>query len=319
MNSSKLIRTVLILIVAGAAVTGIADSTSRDYAQESLSRALVTYAAARTLNGVVSVAQGTEVALEPGGVGVVLTPGQVLDPINDLIERFSSVMLVAASSLGLQIILLKITSAWGVTVLLIVALVAWLLSVWWPKLQTGKYKAFITYSALVLVFVRFAVPIVVICTNFVFSTFLLAEHDTAAAALDVTSERIEQINNRSEPPETGETQPQSDPAEDEEAAGGYIQGLIESGEEYVSRIGDSTRELASGAADWFDTINVGDRMSRLKASATEATGHIIDLIVIFVLQTILFPLAFLWLFVEVLKATAARTISAIGARKQTPN
>ena len=95
MNSKKLIRTVLILIVAGAAVTGFADATSRDYAQKSLSRALVTYAAARTLNGVVSVAQGTEIALEPGGVGVVLTPGQVLDPINDLVERFSSVMLVA--------------------------------------------------------------------------------------------------------------------------------------------------------------------------------------------------------------------------------
>ncbi len=312
MNSKRLIRTVLILLVAGAAMTGFADTASRDYAQKSLSRALVTYAAARTLNGVVSVAQGTEVALEPGGVGVVLTPGQVLDPINDLIERFSSVMLVAASSLGLQIILLDITSAWGVTALLVVALAAWLLLLWLPKSQDSKFSAWITYSAVALVFVRFAVPIVVICTNFLFSTFLLAEHDAAAAALDVTSQKIEQISNQSEAPENTETQPQADPAEEDEATGGYFEELFASGEEYVARIGDSTKELAAGAADWFNTLNVGDRMTELKASATEATGHIIDLIVIFVLQTILFPVAFLWILIEVLKATASRTISAIG-------
>ena len=96
MNSRKLLRTVLSIVVAGAAIGGIVDDASEQYAQQSLNRALVTFTAARALNGVISVAQGTEVAVEPGGVGVIMTPGQVLDPINDLIERFSSVMLVAA-------------------------------------------------------------------------------------------------------------------------------------------------------------------------------------------------------------------------------
>lgn len=311
MNIGKLVRTLLILIVAGVAATGLADSTSRDFAQKSLSRALVTYAAARTLNGVVSVAQGTEVALEPGGVGVVLTPGQVLDPINDLIERFSSVMLVAASSLGLQIILLKITSTWAVTALLIVALAVWLVLIWLPKLQDSKYVVPITNIALLFVFVRFAVPIVVICTNFMFSTFLLTEHDTAAAALDGASAKIEQINTQSETGNRDEARSQADQAEEGEETGDYIKDIIASGEEYISRIGDSTKELAAGVTDWFGNMSVGDRMAELKASATEATGHIIDLIVIFVLQTILFPLGFLWILIEVLKATATRTISRI--------
>lgn len=317
MNPGKLIRTFLILVVAGVAVTGLADSTSRDFAQKSLSRALVTYAAARTLNGVVSVAQGTEVALEPGGVGVVLTPGQVLDPINDLIERFSSVMLVAASSLGLQIILLKITSTWGMTALLVVALAVWLALIWLPRLQDSKYIAPITNVALLFVFVRFAVPIVVICTNFMFSAFLLDEHDTAAAALDGASAKIEQINAQADAQDDDGARSQAGQAGEREAevSGDYIKDLIASGEEYMSRIGDSTRELAAGVTDWFGNMSVSDKMAELKASATEATVHIIDLIVIFVLQTILFPLAFLWLLVEVLKATAARTISAIGPKQ----
>ena len=107
MDSNRLLRTFLILIVAGAAISGTVDTASQEYAEQSLNRALVTFGAARALNGVISVAQGTEVALEPGGIGIIMTPGQILDPINDLIERFSSVMLVAASSLGLQIVLLE--------------------------------------------------------------------------------------------------------------------------------------------------------------------------------------------------------------------
>ena len=41
-------------------------------------RALITFALARTLNGVISAVQGTELALQPAGVGVTLTPGQIL-------------------------------------------------------------------------------------------------------------------------------------------------------------------------------------------------------------------------------------------------
>ena len=68
------------------------EGVTADIIENALKNALVTFAVARTLNGVISAAQGTEVALEPGGVGVVLSVGEVLDPINDLIERFSAVI-----------------------------------------------------------------------------------------------------------------------------------------------------------------------------------------------------------------------------------
>lgn len=317
MNLRKTLQTSLVVLLAAAALSGFADTTSQKYAQESLNRALLTYAAARTLNGVVSVAQGTEIALEPGGVGVVLTPGQVLDPINDLIERFSSVMLVAASSLGLQVILIRITSAWGITALLVVALAASLMLLWSPKFRNSAYASTTFNVALLLVFVRFAIPIVVICTNFIFSTFLLSEHDAAAAALKGASMEIEQINNGDEAPINNEEQPATEGDDAMESSDGSVGSLVESATtsllESVSRLGDSTKEMASSVSDWVDSANVIDRVTQLKQSAAEASSHIIDLIVIFVLQTILFPLAFLWVFVEILKAMASRTISAIGS------
>lgn len=320
MDARKLLHTVLILIIAGTALSGVADTTSQTYAQESLNRALLTYTAARTLNGVVSVAQGTEVALEPGGVGVVLAPGQVLDPINDLIERFSSVMLVAASSLGLQIVLIKITSAWGVTALLITVLAASLVFSWAPRFKDSDYASATFNVALLLVFVRFAIPIVVIFTNFMFSEFLLSDHDRAAAALQGATTEIEQIRNREEAQETDDRRAIPDETGVTERSGNYVEDLLESAksglEESVSRLGDSTKEAATSLADWFDTVSVGDRLAQLKQSASEASSRIIDLIVIFVLQTILFPIGFLWLFAETLKAVASRTISSIGTQNR---
>jgi hypothetical protein len=294
MDSGKLLRTALIIVIAGAAVSGTTDRVSEHYAEQALTRALATFTVARTLNGIISVAQGTEVAVEPGGVGVVLTPGQVLDPVNDLIERFSSVMLVAASSLGLQLVLLKITSSWVVTALLIAALGVWLVTVWLPSMQDNEYVALALRFSLMLIFVRFAIPVVIICTNLLFTTFLQADQESATAALEGTSAKIEEINVHFEA--------ETDSAEAAETG------------DIASRLKRATQEWISDAGDWFSSMNVGARMEHLKTNASEATSHIVNLIAIFVLQTIIFPLGFLWIFVEVLKTAASRSIAAIGAR-----
>ena len=70
------------------------DKPAMQQVDAGLKRALVSFAAARALNSVISVAQGTEVSVEPLGVGVTLTPGQLLDPVNDLVEQFSNLMLM---------------------------------------------------------------------------------------------------------------------------------------------------------------------------------------------------------------------------------
>ena len=74
---------------------------------DGLKRALVSFASARALNGVISVVQGTQVAVEPLGVGVSLSVGEILDPINDLVEAFSTVMLTASVAFGMQLLLLN--------------------------------------------------------------------------------------------------------------------------------------------------------------------------------------------------------------------
>ncbi|MBU2677566.1 MAG: hypothetical protein KJP16_10805 [Gammaproteobacteria bacterium] len=327
MNTRKLLQTILILVAAAVAISGVADDISRQQAEESLKRALATFAVARTLNGVISVAQGTELAVEPGGVGVIMTPGQILDPVNDLIERFSSVMLFAASSLGLQLVLLEITSWVVITALLVAALAVWLVATWSDKVKANRYVAIILRVTMFLAFLRFAIPIVIISTNFLFDTFLSEKHDTAAAELSVTATEIEELNIRYDEAampqgaEPGSETPQTAAANGSDEDSGETDSaadLSELGARWASAAKDwydgikgSAEEWSSSVADWFSSMNVSARMSQLQQSATNATSHIVNLIVIFVLQTIILPIAFLWLFIELLKSVASRSIALL--------
>ncbi len=326
MNTRKLLQTILILVAAAVAISGVADDISRQQAEQGLKRALATFAVARTLNGVISVAQGTELAVEPGGVGVIMTPGQILDPVNDLIERFSSVMLFAASSLGLQLVLLEITSWVVITALLVAALAVWLVATWSDRVKANRYVAIILRVTVFLAFLRFAMPVVIISTHFLFETFLSDKHDSAAAELSVTATEIEELNIRYDevaPAENGGPGiegPQSS-ANGSDDNSGSIEGttdLSELGARWASAakswyagIKGSAEEWGASVADWFGSMNVSARMTQLQQSATNATSHIVNLIVIFVLQTIILPLGFLWLFIELLKSMGSRSIALL--------
>ena len=265
---------VLVLAVAGAS-TGHIDRASEEQAENALKNALVTFAVARTLNGVISAAQGTEVALEPGGVGVVLSVGEILDPINDLIERFSAVMLIAASSLGLQALLLNITSWWGVTGFLVAAAAGFLVVIWAPQSRTAQYAGPALRILLFLLFVRFAVPVLIVGTTLISDAFLAPKQAEATAILRDTTEDIERINDEA-------------------------QAVAPDDQSFMDRLGEMIDES-------LQSMRVGDRMQELKESASNAAEHIVSLIAIFVLQTILLPLLFIWLFMAGLKGIAGRS------------
>jgi predicted membrane channel-forming protein YqfA (hemolysin III family) len=275
MLKKRLLWTVVIVLAVTGASTGHIDRASEEQAENALKNALVTFAVARTLNGVISAAQGTEVALEPGGVGVVLSVGEILDPINDLIERFSAVMLIAASSLGLQALLLNITSWWGVTGFLFAAAAGFLVVIWTPRSRAAQYAEPALRILLFLLFVRFAVPVLIVGTTLISDAFLAPKQAEATAILRDTTEDIERINDET-------------------------QAVAPDDQSFMDRLGEMIDES-------LQSMRVGDRMQELKESASNAAEHIVSLIAIFVLQTILLPLLFIWLFLAGLKGIAGRS------------
>lgn len=264
----------LAVAAVALALSGAVDRLGEANAEDAFKRALVTFAVSRALNGAISVAQGTELAIEPAGVGVILTLGQVLDPINDLVERFSTVMLVASTSLGLQNLLLDITSAEAFNVALLVSALLVLATAWLPWQAWQRWSQWSRRIFLGLFFVRFAIPFLVIASTLIFDAFLAAEQAASVSALEGVQTKIEEINEQ--PPVT--------PGPD-----------------------DSIMDRLGAMLDRsLDSIDFGDRLERLQTQVAEASEHIINLIVIFVLQTILVPIAFIWVFVEALKGIARR-------------
>jgi len=86
------------------------DAAADDYLSHALTDNLVIYASARTINAVISVIQSIEVSVSLGA-GLALHPGEALDPLNDLIERFSGFVLYGLAALGLQQVVLIASSS----------------------------------------------------------------------------------------------------------------------------------------------------------------------------------------------------------------
>ena len=109
---------ILLGIVGSIALawSGVLDGISAEYIDKALLGSGAVYATARGINALVSVLQGTEM----NALVFTFTVGELLDPLNDLIERFSDVMLWALGSLALQKILIEIVSDTTFNILLTV-------------------------------------------------------------------------------------------------------------------------------------------------------------------------------------------------------
>ncbi len=256
------------------AFTGAVDKAGTQRTEDALLRALATYGIARALNGVISVAQGTEVAIEPAGVGIILTPGQILDPVNDLVERFSWVMLVSSASLGVLNVLLSISAWIWLSLILTICLAALVYFQWRP--DSAGISTVITRMAVVLIVLRFAAPLIAINNDVIYWQFLDDGYQQATSGLKQTTQRIAAISEND-----AET---TNPVAVEENLLDRARALYESTAQSIRH-----------------KVDMEARMQRYQQAASNASRYAIDLIVIFIFQTILLPIIFIWLVWHAMK------------------
>ena len=257
----KVTLTLLGLGLLLLAQQGVVDRFGMHYTESGFSRALITFAVARSLNGVISVAQGTEVAVQPAGVGINFTPGQILDPVNDLIERFSWVMLASTTSLGLQKLLLQIFSSVHFFLLLLLVMVPALVLMWRCRIGWEGVSRFLYRAALVLLVLRFAVPVVALGSELLFTTFLQPQYEASTQGIVQARDDIGRINRGSR------------------------------AEELAQQRSQSFLERATG---WFEGLDFEATLQQYQQAAAQVSEQLIQLIVIFILQTVVLPLLFLW-------------------------
>ena len=276
--ANKFVLSALAIGVIVVAFMGLVDKQGETYTDAAFNRALITFGVARGINGVISVAQGTEVAVHPAGFGVNFTPGQILDPINDIIEQFSWVMLASTASLGIQKIFLGMSSSLIASVILAVLLAIAIVTVWRPTLLSPAAKAYAKRLLLVVIFIRFSVPLAAIGSELLYDVFLEQQYTESTQKLEQTKQAISSLSQQTHA----------------EIADNVEEGMLDRAKRWLDSASDA--------------IDMEAKFEKYAQAASDATRHTVNLIVVFVIQTVIFPLLFLWIVYRFLKELGGKLI-----------
>ncbi len=243
------------------------DTQARAYLDDAVKKSVFTFAIVRGINGLISVVQGTYIAVTPAGLGVTLAAGEILDPLNDIIERFSLVMLISSTSLGIQKVLMEAGIWFGFKVLISFSMLILLIGIWIPKIQNINLKT-LGYKLIVIsIVVRFGIPVVAVSSGEIYGLFLKDKYEESTESLEKIRGEIEESNL---------TEENKDQKQE--------QGLLDS-------LKDKYQNLTG-------SMDLRNKLTALKDTVSNAVEYIINLIVVFVLQTILIPLLVLWALVK---------------------
>jgi hypothetical protein len=257
------LRHVLLItaLIASAALSWLhqLDALASERADAGLKRALITFATARTFNAVISTLQETTLSFQPMGIGLTLAPGQALDPINDLIEQFSTLMLAASVSFGAQKVLISVGSTSWVSALLTIASLGacWTL---WRRRALPAWTSTILIGLLVL---RFAVPLAILGSDMAFKHFLASDYDASQQRIAGTAKEL-----------------------GSQAASAQLAATPSK---------ESMLDKLKHAATLPDVRGYAEGMQKM---ADKAVSDVVQLIVTFLLQTLVFPLMLMWILLR---------------------
>ena len=247
----------LVALLAVAAWLRPLDDAAARHIDGGMKAAFAAFATARALNGVISLVQSAQVSAQLG-VGMSVAPGELLDPVNDLIERFSDAMLAATVAFGVQKVLLAVGGHWVVALALGVAALAWA-----GLAVAGRPgPRWLLRVLALLLLARFAVPVAAVGTDLLARTFLASQQEASRQAIEAL---------------TGEAKAAA------QGGSGAPAGAAEPG-----GAGASLREWLSRG------VELGPRIEALARTAGRLAEHVTSLIVVFLLQTLLFPVALAW-------------------------
>lgn len=252
----RTVSIIALLFLAALAWLSFPQSLAMATLDESLGEAFAAFAIAKALNATISVLQSSTLDFQVFQLSV----GAALDPANDMIERFSWVMFAATGSLALQKLLLGISSSALIKGLLSLAclIAAAVFVMRWQRWQRMALNA-----VLMLAFLRFAVVVVALASGAAEKAFLEETRNATMQELQSSQRQLEAL---------AEDRLASRDGDDEEGQEGWWDGLTDS-------VSDLVGNPVEGMTERFDAI----------------TNRIIDLTMIFIVQTMLFPLAFLYL------------------------
>ena len=269
-KNNKWFKSVVILVIFAIAMSQLLERTLVwNYQEDSITGAFTIYGIARALNAAISMLQGTDISV----VVVSVSIGELLDPINDLIERFSWIVMMAIASLGIQKVLLSVVVSKAAN-LLIAAVVAGYLAALWYK-PFAKYRSVSFKAICILFFIRFSLSMVFIC-NYALDVYYFSDQKNTAQAALVETQTVIEDN--------------------------AVLAAENNANESDSFL-DKVKKTFSETKEGFSSVQ--NKVSDITGSVESSISSLLDLIVFYILQTVLLPIAFLFVFYKALRLMLA--------------
>jgi hypothetical protein len=176
----------------------VLDAAADTYFREAITKGGVAYATCRVINASVSIVKESSLQLEPAGVGVSLAVGQVLDPIDDLTERLSDVLVTAITSLGVQKLVYEISVSIAPPILSVFLFAVSFLSLFEFDRLKFFQKTILRFTILIVI-ARFCLPISSLANDFLNNHFFNDRISTANTQLSVVSSELTRVKDFSLP------------------------------------------------------------------------------------------------------------------------
>jgi len=284
------------------------DSRANEQVDAGLKRAMISFATARALNGVISMAQGTEVTAQLVG-GINLSIGEILDPVNDLVEQFADLMLIASIAFKIQKMLLSIGSCTLISLLLTTTAVIWSVFIF----RQRRCPIWLSRLLVVLLMTRFAIPVVAIGSDLVFKEFMATDYQSSQQAIANASG----VNDKIQRPAAAQPGKAAEP--EKKGMSDRVFGMFgkpavaQSAAVPQSPQNKSTIErIIDGFKEWSSkAIDPKASLDNLRRSVEETTKHIVNLMVIFILQTLIIPVVLLWILYVLAKGLFERPAQSL--------
>ncbi len=266
----KFLFTLLISLLLFISLLPFFDVLTASWLDDALKRAFISFGLAKALNAIISLLQGTELSLMPAGIGVTLSLGEVLDPLNDMVERFSWIMFASTISLGILKILFLLTKQLFFKIILgAIGMILFLLLWIWPKQQKLFLYLFKVFFTLTLLKILFSVTLM--SANFIHYTVLDKEYKNSTLQIEQTQKVLQDFEKSSK----------------EEVKTQKEHSIVDYFKEKYTQVKSS--------------LNLQQRFENLQQRVDQAYNDLINLATIFIFETIIVPLLFLWIFRKVIQ------------------
>lgn len=256
------------------------DKKADCYFSNAMTKAGAAYGVCRVVNASVSVIKESHIQIEPAGLGVALAAGQVLDPLDDMTERASDILITAIVSLGIQKIVYELCVAFA-PALIGISIIA-LVAVSFFKGNRAKALRIVVLKSVIIIAVsRLCLPTSSIISSYLNDYYFSSEITKAYDELAMSSPEIERLKEMRMPEVDG------------------VMGTIKNGFEFV---GEKTSDLSAALKTMIR--NMDSMVSNLlKLSYLY--------VALFIIQVIILPIGAFWLLVRLTNALCGTNIPYI--------